>query len=112
MRARGQRRPVALELAQQRLHADQPPVQNLLRNLQQVLPSPDRSPHSASPPRSSSDDDPARAQPRQLLRHDRLIDAEAPLQVLHAALWRRTRTSRRRIRIGCARALKNSAFSV
>ena len=47
----------------------------------------DRRPRSASScPRFRGHDDAAGAEARQLLRHDRLIDAERPLQILHAGV--------------------------
>jgi hypothetical protein len=67
---------VALELAQQGLHINESPIQNLLRKLQQVFQQWIDHRVSRCHPALLRDDDPTGSQACQLLRHDRLTDSQ------------------------------------
>ena len=80
---------VARQLTQQHLRIDEAPIQDLFRDREQVLQQRIGNRVSRCRAAPAGDDNPTRAQPRELLRHDRLIDVERPLEVLDAALGRR-----------------------
>src|SRR5262249_51429187 len=75
---------VALQFTQQTLHPDQMPVENLSRNVKEIGNQWIRDRVEGCRPLFSRHHDSAASKPRELLRHNRLVDTERLLQILHA----------------------------
>src|SRR4051794_21008528 len=75
---------LAAKFVEQRAMVGEPPAENRLGHAEQIADARigQRVPHRR--PLFAADNDAARAQPRELLRHDRLIELEPGLQRPHA----------------------------